>query len=88
MLEHWKMRPVLAASAAEAMQRLQEAKHAGSRLDLALVDANMPEVDGFALVGQFGKPADLGGLTVIMADLGGTAGRCTSMPRTGGSPLI
>jgi signal transduction histidine kinase/DNA-binding response OmpR family regulator len=81
-LEHWKMRPVLAASAAEAMQRLQEARHAGSRLDLALVDANMPEVDGFALVGQFAKQANLGGLAVIMltsAGLPGDAARCREL---------
>jgi signal transduction histidine kinase/DNA-binding response OmpR family regulator len=82
MLEHWKMRPVLAASAAEAMQRLQEAKDAGSRLDLALVDANMPDVDGFALVGQFAKRTNLGGLSVIMltsAGQPGDAARCREL---------
>jgi signal transduction histidine kinase/CheY-like chemotaxis protein len=82
MLEHWKMRPVLAASAAEAMQRLEEAKQAGSRFDLALVDAQMPEVDGFSLVGQFGKQTNLGGFAVMMltsAGQPGDAARCREL---------
>jgi signal transduction histidine kinase/CheY-like chemotaxis protein len=82
MLEGWKMRPVLAANAAEATQRLHEASQAGARFALALVDAQMPEVDGFTLVEQFGKQTNLGGFAVVMLTSAGQRGdgaRCREL---------
>ncbi len=82
MLERWKMRPAQAASAAEAMQRLQAAKQAGSPFDLVLIDVQMPEVDGFALVEQFGKQTNLGDFAVMMLTSAGQAGdaaRCREL---------
>jgi CheY-like chemotaxis protein len=82
MLERWKMRPSQAANAAQAMQRLQEAKHAGSPFNLVIVDVQMPEVDGFALVEQFGKQSDLGDFAVVMltsAGQPGDAARCREL---------
>ena len=82
MLERWKMRPSQAANAAEALQGLQEAKLAGSRFDLVIVDVQMPEVDGFALVEQFGKQSDLGDFAVVMltsAGQPGDAARCREL---------
>jgi CheY-like chemotaxis protein/nitrogen-specific signal transduction histidine kinase len=82
MLERWKMRPSQAANAAQAMQRLQEAKQAGSPFNLVLVDVQMPEVDGFALVEQFGKQSDLGDFAVVMltsAGQPGDAARCREL---------
>jgi signal transduction histidine kinase/DNA-binding response OmpR family regulator len=82
MLERWKMRPSQAANAAEAMQRIQEAKQAGSPFNLVLVDVQMPEIDGFALVEQFGKRSDLGDFAVVMLTSAGQAGdaaRCREL---------
>ena len=82
MLERWKMRPAQAANAAEALQRLQEAKQAGSPFDLVLIDVQMPEVDGFALVEQLGKQSDLGNFAVMMLTSAGQAGdaaRCREL---------
>ncbi|MGB8493160.1 MAG: response regulator [Candidatus Acidiferrum sp.] len=82
MLERWKMRPAQAANAAEALQGLQQAKLAGSRFDLVIVDVQMPEVDGFALVEQFGKQSDLGDFAVVMltsAGQPGDAARCREL---------
>jgi len=82
MLERWKMRPSQAANAAQAMQRLQEAKQAGSPFNLVIVDVQMPEVDGFALVEQFGKQSDLGDFAVVMltsAGQPGDAARCREL---------
>jgi len=82
MLEQWKMRPTQAASAAEAMQRLREAQQGGSPFDLALIDVQMPEVDGFALVEEFGKQSDLDKFAVLMltsAGQPGDAARCREL---------
>jgi signal transduction histidine kinase/DNA-binding response OmpR family regulator len=82
MLERWKMRPAQAANAAEAMQRLRAAKEAGSPFDLVLIDVQMPEFDGFALVEQIGQQSDLGDFAVMMltsAGQPGDAARCREL---------
>jgi CheY-like chemotaxis protein len=82
MLERWKMRPVFAASVAEAKQRLQEANQTGSRFALALVDVQMPDVDGFTLVEQFSKCTNLREIAVMMltsAGQRGDAARCKEL---------
>ena len=82
MLERWKMRPAQAANAAEALQRLEAAKQAGSPFDLVLIDVQMPEVDGFALVEEFGKKTGLGDFAVMMLTSAGQAGdaaRCREL---------
>jgi signal transduction histidine kinase/CheY-like chemotaxis protein len=82
MLERWKMRPAQAANAAEALQRLQEAKQAGAPFNLVLIDVQMPEVDGFALVEQLAKQSDLGDFAVMMLTSAGQPGdavRCREL---------
>ncbi|HWC15692.1 MAG TPA: response regulator, partial [Terriglobales bacterium] len=49
-LRRWKMRPEIASSAAAAMQALERAREANDPFALALVDGQMPEVDGLMLV--------------------------------------
>ena len=81
-LEKWKMRTSLAASAAEALQLLQAAKSHDAPFALVLVDAQMPEVNGFALVEQFRKQPLLGDFAVIMltsAGQQGDAARCREL---------
>src|SRR5271163_1629507 len=81
-LEKWRMRPSLAASAAEALQRLQEAKQQGSPFHLVIVDAQMPEVDGFDLVEQLRRQPELGDFAVVMltsASQQGDAARCREL---------
>jgi signal transduction histidine kinase/CheY-like chemotaxis protein len=82
MLEDWEMQPVLAANAAEAMQRLREANDAGERLSLVLVDTRIPEVDVFALVEQLGKQGASHGFHVMMLTSTGHRGdgaRCREL---------
>jgi PAS domain S-box-containing protein len=45
----WKVRASVAASAAEALTELRAGVDSGDPYDIALVDAHMPEADGFAL---------------------------------------
>jgi signal transduction histidine kinase/CheY-like chemotaxis protein len=82
MLEDWKMQPVLAANAPEAMQRLQEANHAGKRFSMVLVDTHIREVDGFSLVEQLGKQGVSPGLHIMMLTSAGQRGdgaRCREL---------
>jgi len=54
MLERWKMRPAQ-AERCRGDAALAGGEAAGSPFDLVLINVQMPEVDGFALVEQFGK---------------------------------
>jgi len=53
---------------------LQEAKQSGAGFKLVLVDAQMPEVDGFALVEEIGKRKDLDEFAVMMLTSAGQPG--------------
>ena len=66
MLTAWRLKPVLAENARKAMSSLEEALAAGVPFSLVLVDANMPEMDGFALVEQIRLNPGLAGATIMM----------------------
>jgi PAS domain S-box-containing protein len=48
-LSHWQMQPVLAASGAEALETMSRAARAGEPFRIALIDVQMPEMDGYTL---------------------------------------
>jgi len=48
-LHNWSMEPVLAKSAAEALEILNRSAEAGTPFQLALLDAQMPNMDGLTL---------------------------------------
>ncbi len=48
----WKMRPVLAASAIEALEYIERAAERGDPFRLVLTDAHMPDMDGFTLAAR------------------------------------
>ena len=82
ILTHWQMRPTLADSGRAALAALKLAKEAGERFPLILVDAQMPEMDGFALVERIKRNPDLIGATIMMltsAGLRGDAVRCREL---------
>jgi len=82
MLRRWGMRPKLAGGAGEALRMLQEGERAGAGYGLLLVDAQMPEVDGFTLVERVRERADLRQMTIMMltsAGQRGDAGRCREL---------
>src|SRR5262249_16329910 len=62
----WRMRPTLAADAGAALRHLNGALQAGRSFPLLLVDAHMPETDGFALVAQIRQNPGLAGATIMM----------------------
>jgi CheY-like chemotaxis protein len=82
MLSAWRMKPALAESARNAMSSLEKALGAGVPFPLILVDANMPEVDGFALVEQIRRNPGLKGAIIMMltsASQSGDVARCREL---------
>jgi PAS domain S-box-containing protein len=66
MLRQWHMKPIAVESAAAALQALEQAQRTGEPFALVLLDAHMPEVDGFSLAERIREHPDLAGATVMM----------------------
>jgi CheY-like chemotaxis protein len=66
MLTNWGMRPTVVAGAREALLALEQARTAGSPFALVLLDAMMPEMDGFSLVEQIRQGPEPVGSTLMM----------------------
>jgi two-component system sensor histidine kinase/response regulator len=52
MVRSWRMQPTCARRGREALKMMQEHQQAGAPFDIVLVDAKMPEMNGFELVDQ------------------------------------
>ncbi len=82
MLKHWSMHTELAASGEDGLAALERAASAGSPFPLVLVDAQMPEMDGFALAQKIKQNPSLAGATIMMltsAGQRGDAARCREL---------
>jgi PAS domain S-box-containing protein len=66
MLTQWHCRPVAVGSAQAAIKTLVDAQHAGEAFGLTLIDAQMPEMDGFALIEWLAEHALPTGSVVMM----------------------
>ncbi len=81
-LASWGMRPSLAEGARAALGLLDQAAVAGHPFRLLLVDANMPEMDGFELVQRIRSDARLESAVIMMLTSGaqrGDATRCREL---------
>ncbi len=65
-LHHWEMRPDLVDSSDAAMVALERAAAAGETYDLILLDAMMPNTDGFQLAELLKRRPDLKAHTIVM----------------------
>ena len=65
-LTHWGMRPVSVGDVATALTKIHEAAAAGHAFPLALIDAMLPQIDGFTLATWIKNNPELVGATVIM----------------------
>jgi PAS domain S-box-containing protein len=82
MLRRWDMEPSLADGGEAALRILEEALAAGNPFPLVLLDAQMPEMDGFTLAERIKKNHGLAGATVMMlTSVGflGDAERCRDL---------
>jgi signal transduction histidine kinase/DNA-binding response OmpR family regulator len=79
LLVRWRMRPTVADSGASALRALLDASALGRPFALVLLDANMPEMDGFEVARQIRDQAPIAGATIMMLSSSGQygeTGRC------------
>ncbi len=82
MLDHWHTRPLAVESGAKAMTALSEAQGLGRNYPLILLDAQMPEMDGFALAECIKRNPEWGAATIMMLSSAGQRGdakRCREL---------
>jgi signal transduction histidine kinase/CheY-like chemotaxis protein/HPt (histidine-containing phosphotransfer) domain-containing protein len=71
LLLRWKMRPAVVSSGAAALQAMDDAAARRQPFALVLLDANMPEMDGFEVARRIRDEARLGGATIMMLSSSG-----------------
>jgi CheY-like chemotaxis protein len=82
MLTNWRMRPTAVGSGRAALAELKRAAAAGDPFPLVLLDAVMPDLDGFAVAQEIKRDPALAGATIMMlssADGAGELARCREL---------
>jgi signal transduction histidine kinase/DNA-binding response OmpR family regulator len=82
MLRGWGMNPTLVDEGPKALAQLEQAKAWGLPFPLVLLDAHMPEVDGFAIADQIKNSPRFGQSKVVMltsVGLRGDAATCREL---------
>jgi PAS domain S-box-containing protein len=82
ILTNWNMKPTVVESGEQALKALKLAKNAGQPFALVLIDAHMPEMDGFTLAQLINKRKDFGRPIIMMLSSGGIRGdsaRCRKL---------
>ncbi len=81
-LTHWGMIPTVANDGPEALRVLGASAAAGEPYPVVILDAHMPEMDGFALAERIRRQPELARATILMlssADQRGEAQRCRAV---------
>ena len=82
MLRGWGIQAALADNGPAALRELDDSVAAGRPIELLLLDAHMPGMDGFELAEQIRKRPELSGATLMMlssAGQRGDAARCREL---------
>jgi two-component system, sensor histidine kinase and response regulator len=74
MLDNWHATPYAVDSGAQAIVTLREASSMGRSFQLILVDAQMPEMDGFALIEAIKRNPQWNAATIMMLSSAGQKG--------------
>jgi signal transduction histidine kinase/CheY-like chemotaxis protein len=81
-LTRWEMKPTAVAGGAEAIEALLTASHSQNPFVLVLLDANMPDIDGFGVAERMAARPELAGATIMMLTSSGhygDAARCRDL---------
>ena len=81
-LEKWNMRPTLVDNGPAAIAAVRDAEQRGEPFSLVLLDANMPDMDGFAVAQQLTSDPTVTPPTIMMLTSSGEvhdAGRCREL---------
>ena len=82
VLRNWRMVPTAVQGGPAALEALRAAAAAGEPFSLVLLDAMMPEMDGFTLAAKIAGHPELAGAAVMMLSSGdrrGDAERCRAL---------
>jgi PAS domain S-box-containing protein len=82
MLTRWGMKPTVVEGGQQALANLEQARARGEPFALVLLDAMMPEMDGFALAERIGETGSSTAPTLMMlssANRGQDAARCREL---------
>jgi PAS domain S-box-containing protein len=82
MLTGWSMQPTLVGRGQEGLVAMRRAKDMGKPFPLILLDAQMPDVDGFMIAEKLKEDPALAGSAIMMltsAGLRGDAARCREL---------
>ncbi len=82
MLTHWHMKPTAVDGGKAALEALERAKAEGQPYPLVLLDAHMPDMDGFSLVRKIAGNPRFAETRIVMLTSGGQRGdaeRCRKM---------
>jgi CheY-like chemotaxis protein len=71
LLLRWKMRPTVVDSGAAALRAMTDAHERGKPFALVLLDANMPDMDGFEVARRIHTEQQSGGATIMMLSSSG-----------------
>jgi CheY-like chemotaxis protein/HPt (histidine-containing phosphotransfer) domain-containing protein len=71
MLTHWGIQPTIVAEGDTAVGTLESARAAGKPFALVLLDAVLPDADGWAFAGQLRQHPDLAATPIVMLSPGG-----------------
>jgi PAS domain S-box-containing protein len=66
MTVRWRMTPLAVESGRDALAAIEEAKKAGRAFPLVILDAHMPEMDGFGVAEEMRRDPAMGGATLLM----------------------
>jgi PAS domain S-box-containing protein len=74
VLNQWRMRPTVVASAPAALEAMEAAAVAGRPYPVVLLDASMPVMDGFSLAAKIQQSPRLAGASIMMLSSGARPG--------------
>ena len=87
-IEAWKMQAASASSGDEALQRLRAAIGEGQAYDVALLDVQMPDMDGFTLAAAIKADAALADTRLIVLTSIGHAVSSAELKQLGDRGLL